>query len=357
MKVTPVAHPAQIKDMSTPDSVRTAKAVEAFNKGQSSYDKAPPVQANAQETPVQNPNAVSVEELGAIQAKSEPQIDKVTEVAEETQAPAEATKSEPPKQDPALADRFNKLARQERALRAKVQQQEQALNAREQAIKAREDALTVKDNQYRDGYISKDRVKADALSVLDEAGVSYDELTQQIINRQPTDPRVMSTISKLEAKIAQLEASAEDSQKSYKEQQQASYQAAVKQIGIDAKNLIKNNPQDYEAIASTGSVKDIVELITKTYEKYGNILTVEEAAQEVENEIVEQGLKISQISKIKQRMNKSNASAQASTQQTQAPKQQTQPTSMKTLTNATASSRQLSSKERAILAFKGELKG
>lgn len=351
MKVTPVSSPGDIKSTATPEAVRSARAVAAFNKA-----SAQP-QSTAQEHPVQNPNAVTVEEMGAIKAQPSESVDKLTDSVDATEdTSAATTPPETPKEDPALSRQFAQLARQERALRAKAQQQEQALKTREEALKAREAQLTAKDNEYRDGYISKSRIKQDALSVLDEAGVTYDELTQQAINRQPTDQRVLNTIQKLEAKIAQLEANNESTQKSYTEQQQASYQAAVKQISLDAKQLIKSNPVEYEAISKKGTVKDVVELITKTYDKYGTLLTVEEAAQEVENELIEEAMKSTQIEKVKQRMAKANASQQTSTQKTQATQKQTQP-GMKTLTNATASTRQLSAKERAILAFKGELKG
>lgn len=348
MKITPVTGPGAIKDLSTPEHVRTARAVTAFNNA---GKVATP---QAQETPVQDPSNVSVEELSAIQA---PEIDKNTETVdaksqEETpETPAETTKAEP-KQDPELVERFNRLARNERALRAKVQQQEQAFKAREEALKAREVELAAKDTRYTQDYISKSRIKQDALTALDEVGVTYDEITQQAASRQPTDPRILNTINQLQAKIADLEQKAVDNQKSYQEQQTANYQSAVKQIKQDAVALVKSNPQEYEAIAKKGTVKDVVELIEKTYHKTGTVLSVEEAAQEVENELIEEALKFNSLEKVKQRMAKSNASVKPSNQKTQAPAQ----TQMKTLTNATASSRKLSSKERAILAFKGELK-
>lgn len=344
MKIMPVASPGQIPVNGTPESVRTAKAVAAFNRAST-----PPAQA--QEHPVLNPNAVGIEELGAIKAQTMPEVDNSTPVEALAETPSLQT-PETPKEDPALSRQFAQLARQERALRAKAQQQDQALKAREQALAEREAKLQ---GQTPDttNYISRDRIKQDALSVLDEAGISYDDLTQQIINRQPTDPRVTSTISRLEAKIQQLEKANEESTKSQADNQTRAYQAAVKQIGLDARNLVNSDPA-FETIKATGSVKDVVDLITQTYDKDGVLLSVEEAAQEVENYLIEEAMKLTNIDKIKKRMAQSSATAKPS-QQTQATTKQTQP-QMKTLTNASASTRQLSAKERAILAFKGELK-
>lgn len=346
MKITPVVSPNQIPMNGTPESVRTAKAVAAFNKASQA-----PTQGQAQEHPVLNPNAVGVEEFGAIQAQTAQIIDKNTDNVDapvDTQEPT----PEKPKEDPALSRQFAQLARQERALRAKAQQQDQALKARETALAEREAKMQAQQPDTSN-YISRDRLKQDALGVLDEAGISYDELTQQIINRQPTDPRINATINRLEAKIQQLEKANETTQKTYDDRQQQSYQAAVKQIELDARNLVKLDP-NFETIKATGSIKDVVELITQTYDKDGILLSVEEAAQEVENYLVEEAMKLTKIEKIQRQLAKSNASAKPATQQTSQTKQ-TQP-GMKTLTNATASQRQLSAKERAILAFKGELK-
>lgn len=348
MKVTPVASPAQIKSTATPEHVRTARAVEAFNKGVNSQSAQQTPPAQPQTVPV-NQNAIAVEELGAIQ----PQVPQPAVTIEDTVTP-EATAPKPPEQDPALQRQFAQLARQERALRAKVQQQEQAIKAREDAVKAREAELTAKDNTYRTDYIPKARLKQDALGVLEAEGIAtYDDMTQRALTRQPIDPILLNTIDALKAQVEELKAANETSQKSYQEQQSANYQAAVKQITRDAKDLVANDPE-FEAIRATNSVRDVVELIEKWHAKTGEVLSVEEAAQKVEAEIVEQASKLTRIEKIRQRMNQSNASTGKSTQQQQAkPQQQTQ---MKTLTNATGSTRQLSAKERAILAFKGELK-
>jgi hypothetical protein len=350
MNIRPIATPGAATP--TPQASPTAtahqakaRAIEAFNKA----SEAPaPTQGQQQEHPVVDPNQVSVEELTAIQGQpAQPAIDKQAEEKEE--------KTE----DPALSRQFAQLAKQERLLRQKVQQQEQAIKAREAALAAKEAELTAKAQEYETGYIPKSRLLEDTLGTLEAEGLSYDSLTQQALARQPVDPQVKATISRLEAKIAQLEKASETSQKSYQQQQQDQYQAALRQIELDATSLVKSDPVAYEAISKTGTVKEVVKLIKDTYDKDGVLLTVEEAAQEVENYLVEENYNMaSKIDKIKKRMSQANAS-QAATNQAQArpaTPQQTQ-TQMKTLTNAASSSRKLSARERALLAFKGELKG
>lgn len=318
-----------------------SRAVSAFMQG-------------GEQSPVQNQNQVAPEEMRAIKAQSE----QSAPIDEQDQVVTEETVETPevPVEDPAVTRQFAKLAQQERALRAKIQQQESQFQVREAAIKAKEASLQVPQTDMSK-YISKDMFKQDAVAALAEAGMSYEEITQQIMNQQPTDPRVMNTINKLQAKIDALEEQTKTSQKSYQEQQTAAYQAAVKQIELDVKTLVNSDPQ-YETIKHTAASKDVVELITETYNKDGYLLTVEEAAQQVEEYLADKYTKVANINKIKARINKASATpTQSTTKQTPVDAtKQAATTSMKTLTNANSSTRQLSAKERAVLAFKGELK-
>lgn len=341
MKITPVTGPGAVQDLSTPEHVRTAKMLAGFNKGATSPTETP----TRHEHPVADPNNISPEEMSAVQS---------SEASEETQesntdAVLESTEEDKPKVDPELDKRFQLLARQERALRAKIHQQNLEYKQREEALKSREQALTQPREVDLSQYIPRERLKADPLAALEEAQVSWDELTQQAVNRQPTDPRVMSTIQKLEAKIAQMEQAQEDNKKSHEQQQQDQYQAALRQIRADVKQTIYTDPE-FETVKAMNATKDVVELIEETFKKDGIVLSVEEACREVENYLVDEAMKITQIDKIKKRL----AESKASTLKTET-KPQTEPkqTQMKTLTNATSSSRKLSVRERAIARANG----
>jgi hypothetical protein len=362
MKITPVASPAAIQDTSTPESVRTAKAVAAFNKGQSSYDKAPTT-GQAQETAVANPNAVSAEELSAVKAPSEEpttQVEVQTEApeAEAVTAPEQASEKKP---DPKASQEWARLARQERQLRARAKEQEAKFLQREEAIKAREAEAQSKSEFNQKGFVSIEELKRDILGVAERNGIAYDELAQQMMNPTKLDPRVQSHIDRLQAKIDSLEKTTQEGNERLTKQQQDAYNTAVKQIETDVRNLVKSDP-NFETVSKTNSVKDVVELITKTYEKDGILLTVDEAATEVENYLIDEALKLTKIEKIKRKLSQPPANgAGQKTSATAATKGAAQPQKpgtpgMKTLTNTVASTRKLSAKERAILAFRGELK-
>lgn len=351
MKLVPVASRHAVGADIAPTNNNAAKdrAVNAFMSGKA------PAPAQAQEMPVINPSAVSPEEMTAVKPKTSDEIPTTesSQVVTETQAPTEEPTTP---EDPIAAKQYAQLARQEKALRAKQLQQNQAFAKREAELKAREEALNAKDSQYNQGYISKDDFAKNPLKYLTEAGHTYDALTQQMLDHGALDPRVEAHISKLEAKIAQLEQSNEKAMQQRKEEADNSYKQAVAQIKRDVTKLVDTD-ETYETIKATGSYDDVVELIEKTYQEDGVLLTNDEAAQMVEDYLIEEAMKITKIGKIKSKLNLgTKTETESNKQQTQKPKteQQQDAPKMKTLTNAVTASRPLSARERAIAKFKGE---
>lgn len=309
--------------------------------------------SQAQPTPVPNPTSVSPEEVSAITSQTTP-TDRQSHITESTEAtPAEAT---PSKEDP-LSPQFAQLARKEKALRMEMQK----LKAEREAFKTEREAASKVAQPEQPAfdpskYIPKERLLQDTLGTLMEQGIDYEKLAEMALNQQaPVPAALQNHISKLEAKIAELEKATTTTQKSIQDAQDNSYKQAVNQIRNEAKQLVASDPDTYETIRTSGAVDDVVDLIEKTFKEEGILLTVEDAAKAVEDHLAEEAFKYTQLKKIQNRL-KPAAPAQAApaTQQPQAKQPQTTPS--KTLTNAVGTTRQLSARERAILAFKGELK-
>ncbi len=300
--------------------------------------------AASQTNPVTDPTRVSPEELSAIKPGQQATVESTEAVEPEVTKPPEKN----------LSSEYAQLARKEKALRAQAMQvkaQNDALAAREAAIKAKEAEL------HGDSYIPKDRLSKDTIRVLEEAGISYEQLTQEMLNAPSQEARQQAqVIAKLEAKLAAIEEGQNKISKGIEESQSNAYKQAVNQIRNEAKQMVYATP-DFETIKETNSVEDVVELITKTFEKDGILLTVEEAAKAVEDHLYEEAFKLTKLSKIQKRL-AANAVATApstpSSKQAESPS--SKPTTMKTLTNKDGSARKLSASERAVLAFKGELK-
>lgn len=348
MKVAPVASPhqvgASIKMTTTNDTAARQRAVSMLNTGAPS--------------PVQNQSQVQPEEMSAITNTSQGQTEQLVDTAPEaTEEQLAETPPQPTEQELKLKRQFEHLAKQEKILRQKANRVDQDLKAREAALQAREAALTGKDQDYSQNYFSKDQLRRDPISVLAEAGLSSEEITNRILNPQPLDPRIETMLAKQEAKIKELEAKNERFEKQTTESQSEQYKAALNQIEQDVRSMVKSDSA-FETIRIERAEKAVVDLIERTFKEEKRLMTNEEAAAEVEAYLEERAAKkisqLSQVDRIKKRLEQSATASKAAVQTPAKSSQQTQP--MKTLTNSASSTRQLSARERALLAFKGELK-
>lgn len=259
-------------------------------------------------------------------------------------APSEPS---PEAKEKALSPQYAALARKEKAIRSQVQE----LRQREAQFKAREEAIAAKEAENAKTLELVSRMEKDPLGVLAERGIGYDKLTQLALNPPSEQDQAVSA---LKAEIAALRSEMGNSKTAYEEQQTSQYKQAVNQIRMDTRNLVATNP-DFETIQGTNSVDDVVELIESTFKKDGILLSVEEAAKEVEDYLVEEAMKLTKIKKLQKRF-APTPPAPAKTLEAAKAQQDSKQPQMKTLTNSVGVQRPLSAKERAILAFKGELK-
>lgn len=232
---------------------------------------------------------------------------------------------------------------------AQLARKEKALLARDREIKAREEALANKEKQYASEYIAKSelskRAKENPLEFFKDHGLSYDQVTQALLNPQagpaPEILDLQKKIESLEAKLTEQETNAQNSQKT-------AYAQAVAQISEEVKSLVSTDVE-FETIKELGAEQAVVQYIEDTFKDSGRVLKTIDAVREVEQHLVEEALKMAKLKKVQEKQ------APPVEQKSQASTPQKPPQQMKTLTNSVNSSRQLSAKERAILAFKGEL--
>lgn len=204
--------------------------------------------------------------------------------------------------------------------------------------------------EYETGYIPKAKLTEDPLAVLTEAGVSYEKLTEAILNQpnlnDPTTRALMNKIKALEEKQSQAA-------KAQEEAAQRQYQDAVKQITSEVKQLVTAD-ETFEMIRETGLHDAVTELIEQTYNSEGYLMDIKEACQQVEDELLAQAEKLAKAKKVQSRLApKAEVNADVKTEQPSI--------TPKTLTNAVSATptKRLSEKERiarAMAAFNGQLK-
>lgn len=329
MKVTPLNAPAPVPGVMS-DHQRAASKREAAIKAFTGE------KPQAQETPVQNPNKITAEELGAIKAKSP-----ADGQAQAVEPKAEVTAAPKPEETP-LSSQYAQLARKEKALRA----QAQSIKAREDALKLAEAPKAPQREEIDPAkYISIEEFRKSPFKYLQQTGVTYDQVTQEALNApSPEAMQMMQTVEALKAEIQALKTDQEGTKKNYAEQQDAQYKQAVNQIRAEVKQLVFTNDA-YEACKATNSVDDVVELIEKTFKEDGYLMSVEDATKQVEDYLEEEAYKLSQLKKIQARLKPKGQEDPAAKEANQDPKQP-----QKTLSNAMSGSRQLTARERALAA-------
>lgn len=310
--------------------------------------------------PGTNQNQVSAEEVAAVSPETvnNHSVETPVSASEETPAPSEAVEAPAKTEETTpLSSQYAVLARKEKALRqqmAKFQADQRAFKEQSQ----RTSTPQASDTAAQELAALKARLASDPLGLMNEQGHTWDDLTQRALNQpSPNEIALQRKIAQMEAKLAQFDEYTTKAQKAVEDHQTSAYQTAINQLRVDTRNVVNADPE-FETIKAEGRHNDVVELIEETFkqgfdENYpkGSIMPIEVAAKLVEDHLVEKALKLYKLNKIQKRLAPTPA-ASAQKQPAKAPPQQQQ---MKTLTNDVGSTRKLSSRERAILAFDGKL--
>lgn len=245
----------------------------------------------------------------------------IIDTNEQTNAVSEAT--EP------LSPQLAALAKQRRA----VQVKEAEIAKREQALLEREKAQT---GPSRSDLEAK--LKSHALSTLQELGITYDQLTQEILNAQQG---ITPEISALQAKVESLE-------KGFDEKLSAKDAAAEKAVLGEMKRNVDRlcfSGDDFELIRETKSQQSVVDRIHEKWKETGEVIDELEMMQTVENELADEMAKLARLKKIQGKLTPAET-----------PLQQQQPQGMRTLTNKDQATPTLSRRARAMAAMTGTLK-
>jgi len=280
------------------------------------------------ETPTEqsgDPQADRVRQnVRSIRMKTQQESIEAPEIVEETpvstktesveQATVEATQP--------LSPQFAALAKQKRAFQLeKAQWEKDKLSAQTS-------------NSGTEELIAK--IKSQPLSVLQEHGVTYDQLTEAILNGSD---KINPEIQELKAEIKALKEGV-DQTFITKEQQQE--EAALTEMLYEAEALAKDG-EDYVMIRENNAYDKVLRLIHSTYKQTGRVLNVSDAMNKVETDELIKAEKVARINKVQSRI-------------APAPTLQQQRRPMTTLTARDTATSIMSAKARAIAAFNGTLK-
>lgn len=306
-------------ERTSPDRIAAAKAIAAGEK---------PIQVYRSEQHL-DPQAERIQNIRKIKMRTQVSPDRdLTEIVTEPDAEdpqgaiPDSTEASDVDATKPLSPQFAALAKQKRALQVK-----------EREIQDREKALAEKSTTDGGSDVMA-RIKSDPLSVLSEAGVSYDQLTEAILNGQSG---MNPELQKLQAKIDALEKGI-DSKLTDRDVQ--AKQQVLKEMRKEV-DLLSSQGEEFKHVRATRSQDDVIRLIDQTYEKTGEVLDPSEALA-----LVEEDLR-TELQKLQ--------SALTPTEKAAMPPQQQNP-QMRTLTNRDTARPQMSRRDRMIAAMNGTLK-
>lgn len=266
-----------------------------------------------------------------------------TAQAVETTAPVANGAAEPQQMDP----KFAALAKKEMWVR----EQQKQLAAEKSKM---ESDWKSKEQEYQSKYVPKDALRSadTAIPYLLDNGLNYDQITEYFLKNADQANPINQTIRQLQNKIASLESAQEQSKKSAQETQASNYAQAVKQIEIEIKDLV-NTTDEFPVLKASGKIRPAVKLIEEYFKDTGDVLSAREAAAVVEEWELEAAIKVAQVEKVQAKL----APKQEAVPVPQKQEKKNNEVRVSTITNAmTSSTKPMSARERAILAFQGKLK-
>jgi len=214
-----------------------------------------------------------------------------------------------------------------------------ALQLREQAIAAKEKQMTTQQDTARGTDELIQSLKTNPLRVLQEHGVTYDQLTEAVLNQNAGNAGI-------EELRAELKSMKEGIEKAQAERDTAQEQQVMRQIKSDVNSLVANG-EEYASIRFNNAQQTVVDVMSRHFRETGELLDMETAARAVEayfEPTVAQRLQ--EFSKLNKFQAKTREAQ--STQARQAPTQ--------TLTNRDGAMPAMSPRERAMAAFWNKLK-
>lgn len=228
-------------------------------------------------------------------------------------------------------ERIEHLARKERALRQQqrdLQYKQKAFEEQQQAWKKQQEPKPVPIDWHQ-------KITEDPMGVIKGLAATNEELKQQLAELKGEIPQVLDKVQA---------------------GQKQAYEQAVKQLTRDVRLLVDSDDQ-FETIKATKSEEAVVELIKTTYNEDGILLTAQEAAKQIEEYLLNDAVSLAKLKKVQSKL--APPVAEASQAKKIQVSQQPQ-ISTRTLTNAitqqSTNSKGPSARDRAIAAFKNQLK-
>lgn len=241
---------------------------------------------------------------GAEVPQAEEQIESIeAQVAEgsETEPKVEEEKEpEQSKEEKLFASKFAALSRKEKAIRERERQLEARMQELEQRLKAKEEPPAQVESEEPIEF----RLKRDPFGTLKNLGLDYETLTKIALNDGKLTPEIQMQLMKEEmerqygSKFKELEEKLTEKEK---REQEEKHNQVVQNFKSEIASFVKENATDLELLSVEGDegVQLVYDVIEEHYNESGKIMDKQEAANLVEEYLLEEAKKRVGLSKIK----------------------------------------------------------
>lgn len=263
-------------------------------------------------------------ETESVQAPTVPTITmRTNQNTDRREAPVETAPVDPVDEAPPATEETRKPLDPQAALVAKQRRALQVMEKENSELKKAAEAKAAEPDW-------KARLKDSPLLMLQEAGVTYDDLTQAILaSRESQD------VLNLRNEIKTIK---EEFDNALTDRDGAAEKQVLAQMSREVDKLTSNG-EAFETIRATKSQQDVVDLIYRTWKTTGEVLSEPDACKLVEDQLVEELVPLTNLGKFKSKL------APVAPPPVER--------SMKTLTNRDTAKASTGRRERALAAFYG----
>lgn len=163
---------------------------------------------------------------------------------------------------------------------------EKQLREREKAIAEQQKSLEEREKSLDPWKKASEMARLNKLEALKLLGISYDDLTQQVLNNGEVPPTVQAQQTAEEIvnkKLAELERKQAERDA---ELQKQNYEQALKQIDFEVEHAASQSDK-FPLVKGSEAFHDVTEYIESEFHRTGKILPVEVALAKVEQQILE----------------------------------------------------------------------
>ncbi len=234
------------------------------------------------------PQKAAPEPIPTITVKTRPNVPKQPQVASPSETAPQPSTTETQAAASALgAAESVQLTPQASALARK----EQAYRQREQALKQRETDLADKLQKAEQYSQLMQKIQAKDYSAAEQLGIDYEGYTAHQLSKQESESPEQAAVKALQSEVTSIKQ--EQEAKATRE-----YEATVAEYQTEIANAIASNPE-FSSIKELKREDAVLQLILDSWEEDDKMLTVEQAAKDIEDFLVAEATKMAALPKVR----------------------------------------------------------